>query len=325
MALAEQIIAVATGETALLTAAATSAAAGAAALWLSLTERGPSNRRARALLERRADLGRTIKAPERRGLAPAGLSIAKRLVHRFRLMGSAQAQDAQLKLERAGIRSRDAIAVFLAAKMILPAAFGLVAAFLLYVLQIAGDIPSFLKLALSCLAVGGGYIAPDTYCKNLSDRRKTVLRRALPDALDLMVICTEAGLNLDSAFQRVAREFRGGCPELSDEFELTAVELGFLPERRAALANLDRRTDLPGVSALTGTLAQAEQYGTPLAQSLRVLAAEMRDQRLMKAEEKAARLPAVLTVPMVIFILPALFIVLIGPGILKTIDALISL
>lgn len=325
MSLANDIIAAATGETALLSAAGLAAAAGASALWISLTERGPSNRRAKALLERRDDLGRAVKAPGKRGLMPAGLTLAKRIAERFRLMGSAQAQDAQLKLERAGLRSRDSIAVFLAAKMCLPLIFGLFAAFLFYVLQIAGDIPGLLKLALSGLGVGAGYIAPDIYCKNLSDRRKQVLRRALPDALDLMVICTEAGLNLDSSFQRVAREFRTSCPELADELELTAVELGFLPERRTALTNLERRADLPGVSALTGTLAQAERYGTPLAQSLRVLAAEMRDQRLMKAEEKAARLPAILTVPMVMFILPALFIVLIGPGILRTIDALITL
>lgn len=325
MAIADQIVAAATGETAILIAAAASAAAGAGALWLSLVERGPSNRRARALLERRADLARVVKAPGRRGFAPSALGIAKRIAERFRLMGSAQAQDAQLKLERAGYRSRDGIAVFLSAKLCLPLAFGLIAAVLFYGLKIFGDLPGLAALALCGFCVGLGYVAPDIYCRNMSDRRKKVLRRALPDALDLMVICTEAGLNLDSAFQRVAREFRGGCPEIADEFELTAVELGFLPERRTALTNLERRTDLPGIAALTGTLAQAERYGTPLAQSLRVLAAEMRDQRLMQAEEKAARLPAILTVPMVVFILPALFIVLIGPGILRTIDAMLAL
>lgn len=325
MSIAQDILAAVTGETAFLAAAAASAALGVGALWVSLLERGPSSRRARALLGRRAELARAVRAPERRGFVPLSISLSKRLAARFRLMGSAQAQDAHIKLERAGIRSRDAVAAFLAAKMVLPLAFGLVAALLLYGLKIFGDMPEVLALALCLLAVAGGYIAPDIYCRNRADRRKTVLRRALPDALDLMVICTEAGLNLDSAFQRVAREFRGGCPELSDEFELTAVELGFLPERRTALGNLERRADLPGVAALTGTLIQAEAYGTPLAQSLRVLAAEMRDQRLMKAEEKAARLPAILTVPMVIFILPALFIVLIGPGILRTIDAMMQM
>jgi tight adherence protein C len=203
--------------------------------------------------------------------------------------------------------------------------FGLTTALFVIGFEILGPLPGILGLLISGLSVGIGYAAPDIYCRNLSDRRKQVMRRMLPDALDLMVICTEAGLNLDSSFQRVAREFRGGCPELADEFELAAVELGFLPERRDALMNLERRTDLPAMAALTGTLSQAERYGTPLAQSLRVLAAEVRDQRMMKAEEKAARLPAILTVPMVMFILPALFIVLIGPGILRTIDAMMSL
>jgi tight adherence protein C len=151
------------------------------------------------------------------------------------------------------------------------------------------------------------------------------MSRSLPDALDLLVICTEAGLNLDSALVRVSREIGANSPELAEELELTAVELGFLSDRRQALQNLEVRTGIQSVGALVSTLAQAEKYGTPLAQSLRVLAREMRDERLMKAEEKAARLPATLTVPMVVFILPSLFIVLIGPGILRTLDALSNL
>lgn len=325
MSLAQDIIQAATGETAILTAAAIAAAAGVGAVWTGLMERGPSAHRARVLLDRRADLASQVRAAERRGMVPLTTTLAMKVAHRFKLFGSAQARAAQVKLERAGLRSRDAVGVFLAAKLSLPMVFGIVAGLMLFGFGMGGDLPGLLKLALGCLAAGLGYIAPDLYCRNRSDKRKVILRRALPDALDLMVICTEAGLNLDSAFQRVAREFHKGCPELADELDLTAVELGFLAERRDALTNLDRRTDLPGVAALTGTLIQAERYGTPLAQSLRVLAAEMRDQRLMKAEEKAARLPAILTVPMVTFILPALFIVLIGPGILKTIDGLMSL
>lgn len=325
MSIAEQIIAAATGETALLSATGIAAAAGASALWLSLIDRPVSQKRARAMKERRADLAHVLKTPVRRGMMPAGLSIAKRLVRRFKLAGTAQALEAQTKLERAGIRGRDGVTLFLALKLCLPLGLGILSILWVFLFQLAGDLPEMLKLAICGLATGLGYLLPDLYCKNLADKRKQILSRAMPDALDLMVICTEAGLNLDSSFQRVAREFRTGCPALSEEWELTAVELGFLPERRDALLNLERRVDLPVVSALTSTLAQAERYGTPLAQSLRVLAAEMRDQRLMKAEEKAAKLPAVLTVPMVVFILPALFIVLIGPGILRTVDALTAL
>lgn len=322
---AEDIIAAATGEAALLAITGIAAAAGAGALWASLIDKPIATKRARVIKDRRADLGKALKTPLRRGMVPASLSIANRLVQRFKLAGTVQAQDAKLKLDRAGIRGRDAVTLYLAVKMCLPLTVGLLSMVWVYIFKLGGDVPGLAKLFICGICVGLGYIAPDIYCKNLADKRKKTLTRAMPDALDLMVICTEAGLNLDSSFQRVAREFRTGCPELSDEWELTAVELGFLPERRDALLNLERRVDLPIVSALTSTLAQAERYGTPLAQSLRVLAAEMRDQRLMKAEEKAAKLPAVLTVPMVIFILPALFIVLIGPGILKTIDALSGL
>jgi tight adherence protein C len=139
----------------------------------------------------------------------------------------------------------------------------------------------------------------------------------LPDALDLLVICAEAGLSLDSALERVSREIGPSCAELSEEVGLTAVELSFFPERSKALQNLSDRVPLPGVLALTNTLIQTEKYGTPLAQALRVLSAEMREERIMAAEAKAAKLPATLTIPMILFILPPLFVVLIGPAALK--------
>jgi len=127
---------------------------------------------------------------------------------------------------------------------------------------------------------------------------------------------------LDAGLTRVAREMQRSSPEIADEFGLTAVELGFLPERRKAVENLARRVQLASVRGVVNTLLQTEKYGTPLAQSLRVLAAEFRNERMLKAEEKAAKLPAILTVPLIVFIMPALFIVLIGPGALRTIDAL---
>jgi len=135
-----------------------------------------------------------------------------------------------------------------------------------------------------------------------------------------LVICAEAGQSLDAALTRVARESGASSPELADEIGLTSIELGFLPNRRQALLNLQRRADIPPIRAVINTLMQTERYGTPLAHSLRVLAAEFRDERMMKAEEKAARLPAIMTVPMICFILPALFIVLIGPAIIKVLE-----
>jgi tight adherence protein C len=137
-----------------------------------------------------------------------------------------------------------------------------------------------------------------------------------------MVICTEAGLSLDATLTRVSREMMSSSPELADELSLTGLELGFLPERRVALDNLTQRTELQMIRSLVNTLIQAERYGTPLSQSLRVMSSESREERMLNAEAKAARLPAMMTVPMILFILPPLFIVLLGPAIVNTIDAL---
>jgi tight adherence protein C len=146
------------------------------------------------------------------------------------------------------------------------------------------------------------------------------LEKALPDGLDLLVICAEAGLSLDTALNRVADEMAHASPDLADELAITGVELTFLPERRLALLNLAKRVPLAAMRGMVGTLVQTEKYGTPLAQSLRVLSAELREQRMLRAEEKAARLPATLTVPMIVFILPTLFIVLIGPALIDVYD-----
>jgi tight adherence protein C len=135
----------------------------------------------------------------------------------------------------------------------------------------------------------------------------------LPDALDLLVICAEAGLTVDAAFNRVARELGKAYPELGDEFALTSIELGFLTDRRSAFENLAARIDLESVRGVVTTMIQTEKYGTPLASALRVLSAEFRNERMMRAEEKAARLPAIMTVPLILFILPVLFIVILGP------------
>lgn len=160
---------------------------------------------------------------------------------------------------------------------------------------------------------------PSWCCAGSSRGASITSGGSFPNSLDLLVICAEAGLSLDAALTRVARDLGPAAPHLADELGLTAVELGFLPNRRQALQNLARRTDLPALRAVVNTLVQTERYGTPLAQALRVLAAEFREERMLKAEEKAARLPAILTVPMIIFILPTLFVVLIGPAMVRVV------
>ncbi|MFZ1425638.1 MAG: type II secretion system F family protein [Geminicoccaceae bacterium] len=165
-----------------------------------------------------------------------------------------------------------------------------------------------------------GFFGPDVIVFNTASKRRLALLKGLPDGLDLLVICAEAGLSLDSALHRVSEEIARSSPELADELGVTSVELNFLPERRRALENLADRIGLPAMRGVVNTLIQTERYGTPLSQSLRVLSAEFRDQRMLRAEEKAARLPATLTVPMILFILPTLFIVLVGPAMIDVID-----
>ena len=165
-----------------------------------------------------------------------------------------------------------------------------------------------------------GFYAPNIYLKNVAGKRAKQLQLALPDGLDLMVICAEAGLSLDATLLRVARELAASWPELAEEFALTAAELTFMPDRRLAFENLNNRTDSDAIRAVVNTLQQTAKFGTPLAHSLRILANDSRTARMTRAEEKAARLPAMLTVPMILFILPTLFIVLLGPAAINIMD-----
>jgi tight adherence protein C len=294
------------------------------AVWYGLIERDPMERRARVLADRRAELrGGMLKGrgPSRR--QQESLSAMRRVVALLKLMQSQQSSKLSERLAQAGLRSRDAVTVFLFFKIAMPLLLAGAAAVLVYLLQI-GDLSPATRL---CAVLGAGvlgFFAPELYVSNLTSKRQLVLSKGLPDALDLLVICAESGLALDIALERVANEIGAANAELGEELELTSIELGFLPERRQALLNLSRRTNLPAIRGVVNTLLQTEKYGTPLSQSLRVLANEFRDQRLLRAEEKAARLPATLTVPMIVFILPVLFIVLIGPAIISVMDNLLS-
>jgi tight adherence protein C len=294
------------------------------AVWYGLIERDPMERRARVLADRRAELRASmLKDRGQNRRQQESLSIMRRVVKLLKLMQSQQSSKLSERLAQAGLRSRDAVTVFLFFKVATPALLGAAVFALVHLLQIADLSPA----ARLCAVLGGavlGFFAPELYVSNLTSKRQLALSKGLPDALDLLVICAESGLALDIALERVANEIGAANPELAEELELTSIELGFLPERRQALLNLSRRTNLPAIRGVVNTLLQTEKYGTPLSQSLRVLANEFRDQRLLRAEEKAARLPATLTVPMIVFILPVLFIVLIGPAIISVMDNLLS-
>lgn len=295
------------------------------AVWNALVVRDPLGARLKALAERRAALKAGLTSPNRRKeRQKASVGLMRQVLNKFKLLKNRPSTSLPMKLARGGFRSKDAPIVYTFCKIAMPVVFGAGAAVVLFVLELY-RLSDQAKLGVTIGLVVFGFMAPDLFLKNAITKRQKALRKQLPDGLDLLVICAEAGLGLDAAFSRVAKEMVKSSPELADEVGLTSIELSFLPERRQALQNLTKRTNMSELRAVVNTLMQTEKYGTPLAQSLRVLSAEFRNERLLRAEEKAARLPAILTVPMIIFILPALFIVLIGPAILRAIDALGSL
>jgi tight adherence protein C len=240
-------------------------------------------------------------------------------VTRLNLLRSRHAADARNMLVQAGIRSRDAMVGFLFARISLPILFGIMLLADTKLFHLLPITPSF-EFVPPMVGVLLGFYAPTMYLRNAAAKRAKQLQLSLPDGLDLMVICAEAGLSLDASLIRVSRELGNGSPELAEELAITAAELTFLPDRRMAFDNLNTRTNSEGIRAVVNTLQQTAKFGTPLAQSLRVLASEMRAARMTRAEEKAARLPALLTVPMILFILPTLFIVLLGPAAIGIID-----
>lgn len=281
------------------------------AFWL-VNARADAERLRRQMIERhRQTLRRESLRRARDRRNDGAKAIATRLVALFSLIPGNIREEKRKAILAAGIYSPHAPMLYWGSKIGL---FLLAAAAALFVLVIKpGDlfgVPSFALPAICML----GFFLPDVVLRQRRATRLKALQRGLPDGLDLLVICAEAGLSLDAALKRVADEFAQAVPELSEELLLTSIELNFLPDRRQALMNLSQRVDLPGFRGVVTTLIQTEKYGTPLAATLRTLGAEFREHRLLAAEEKAARLPAILTVPMIVFILPALFIVLAAPA-----------
>ena len=288
------------------------------ALYTATTVHDPMARRVKALNERREQLKAGITASTRRRPRTAQSTRAteqmRQVLASFRVLQDAQVRQTQQKLAQGGIRSKDAAVTVIFARMALPIVIGVIVILGVYVFDWFPDWGGLKKYALTAGSLVLSYKAPDLYLQNIITKRTAAIRKGLPDALDLLVICAEAGLTVDAAFHRVAKELGKGYPELGDEFALTAIELGFLTERRMAFENLANRVDLDAVRGVVTTMIQTEKYGTPLASALRVLSAEFRHDRMMRAEEKAARLPAVMTVPLILFILPVLFVVILGPA-----------
>jgi tight adherence protein C len=296
------------------------------AIYAATTVKDPMAKRVKALNERREQLKAGIVAStnKRRRDITNRNEVADRvrtLLGSLKMLQDEQVQKAQLKLMQAGIRSKDLAFVVIFGRLVLPIVFGIIVLLGVYVFDWFPLWGALKRYALVAGTLVGSYKAPDIYLKNKITKRSGAIRKGLPDALDLLVICAEAGLTVDAAFGRVARELGRAYPELGDEFALTSIELGFLTDRRSAFENLATRIDLESIRGVVTTMIQTEKYGTPLASALRVLSAEFRNERMMRAEEKAARLPAIMTVPLILFILPVLFIVILGPAACSISDA----
>ena len=299
------------------------------AIYAVTTVHDPMAKRVKALNERREQLKAGIVAStskRRKSITNRNEAADKvrGVLSSLKMLQDDQVEKAQRKLVQAGIRSKDLAFVVIFARFVMPLVIGSTTIIGVYLLDWFPECGAFKKYGLVASSLIGSYKAPDLYLKNRITKRTNAIRKGLPDALDLLVICAEAGLTVDAAFNRVARELGRAYPELGDEFALTSIELGFLTDRRTAFENLAHRIDLESIRGVVTTMIQTEKYGTPLASALRVLSAEFRNERMMRAEEKAARLPAIMTVPLILFILPTLFVVILGPAACKISDNLMT-
>jgi tight adherence protein C len=240
----------------------------------------------------------------------------QRIVDQFNLSKWVGQEEARLKLIQAGYRGQAPYITYLFVRMMTPVVCFLFSLIYLFVV-LKFDQPATIKLGICIGAAYVGMQLPLVLLKNKITRRQMSIKRAFPDTLDLLLICVESGMSIEAAFRKVSNEVGTQSVALAEELTLTTAELSYLPDRRQAYENLAKRTNLDGVKSVCMALQQSERYGTPLATMLRVMAQENRDMRMSEAEKKAAGLPPKLTVPMILFFLPVLFVVILGPAVIK--------
>jgi tight adherence protein C len=266
-----------------------------------------------------------IRQRERERLAQEGQKAKLRqtpkqyiqtIVDRFNLTKWVGQEEARLKLIQAGYRGQAPYITYLFFRMVTPVVCFLFALLYLFVI-LKLDQPLMVKIGACIAAAYVGMQLPLILLKNKIQRRQLSIRRAFPDTLDLLLICVESGMSIESAFRKVSDEIGTQSVALAEELTLTTAELSYLPDRRQAYENLANRINLDGVKSVCMALQQSERYGTPLATMLRVMAQENRDMRMSEAEKKAAGLPPKLTVPMILFFLPVLFVVILGPAAIR--------
>ena len=276
------------------------------------------NERLKSVAARREELRAKHHAAlnkNRASLRVEPVSYMKATLDRFKLGNVLESENTREKLSSAGYRGQAPLITFMFFRFVMPFILFVVVLFYLFVVLHLGWSP-LQKVGAAFVGALIGFYAPDMFVNNMIARRQQSIMRAFPDALDLMLICVESGMSIESAFTRVSAEIGSQSAELAEELALTTAELSYLPDRRQAFDNLAKRCGHAGVKAVATALNQAEKYGTPLGQALRVTATENREGRMQEAERKAASLPAKLTVPMIIFFLPCLFVVIMGPAII---------
>ena len=293
-------------------------------LGLPLLERNGLDDRLKTVARRREELRARHHAAlnaKRGTLRVEPTSYMKATLDRFKLGNALEGENSREKLAQAGYRGQAPLITFMFFRFVMPFIVFVVVLFYTFLVLHLSWSP-LEKFAAAFVGALVGFYVPDMFVGNMIQRRQQSIMRGFPDALDLMLICVESGMSIESAFTRVASEIGSQSAELAEELALTTAELSYLPDRRQAFDNLAKRCGHPGVRAVATALNQAEKYGTPLGSALRVTANENREMRMQEAERKAAALPAKLTVPMIIFFLPCLFIVILGPAIIQVRHAL---
>ncbi len=277
--------------------------------------------RLKAVANRREELRRKNRAAlegesAKKSLRVQDTSTMKKFVDRMDLAKMLEDPGVAKKLVQAGLRGPRPVSIFYFCRFALPIIFGLGTFIYIWFVN-DHDLQMQMKIGAVVVGFAVGFYGPNIYLENLITKRKTSIMRAFPDSLDMMLICVESGMSIELAFARVGEEIGSASPELAEELTLTTAELSYLQDRRAAYYNLAERNNHPGVKGVAMALVQAEKYGTPLGSALRVMAKENREMRITEAEKKAAALPAKLTVPMIVFFLPVLFLVILGPAFIK--------
>ncbi|NBX03727.1 MAG: type II secretion system F family protein [Alphaproteobacteria bacterium] len=284
------------------------------------SQNGQMNARIRAIAERRRELRGELVGPKKRRSPEKSISFMRTVATKLQLIKKNQIGKTEDELIQAGLRSKDAIFVLAFFNLVLPIILCAIGIVIMKMNEGSHSKWATLNYAWPMLGAYIGLKLPWMYIAHKRKKRYLQIQRSLSDVLDLMTISAEAGLSLAAMLDRVSRELHIAYPEMAEELSLTSIEIGFLPDRNKALYNLAERCKLPEVRGITSVLIQTEKYGTPIAQALRVLSSEFRQARMLRAEQKAAKLPALMTVPMIIFILPTLFIVIIAPAAVKLMD-----